>query len=120
LITIYDNSQIAQEFTDALRAEGIKSDADHSGLCLAMQEWGLHWYFNNLSLVNRRSLHSSGSPWTLADNAFAADYTYGRGTLPNTDDLANRSALLSIPSNLSKQDTEDIITAFRKVAAKLL
>jgi 8-amino-3,8-dideoxy-alpha-D-manno-octulosonate transaminase len=84
-----------------------------------MEEWGLHWYFNNPSLTNRRSLSADGWPWTLSANEFAASYDYARGALPTADDLAGRSALLAIASCLSKQDVADIVTAFRKVAAGL-
>ena len=118
LITIYPDRATCQAFTDALRAQGIRGP-EGSYACLTMEEWGLHWYFNNLSLVNRRGFTPNGWPWTDPANAFAQSYTYGRGTLPTCDDLASRSALLTIASCLTRQDIRDIVTAFRKVADRI-
>jgi 8-amino-3,8-dideoxy-alpha-D-manno-octulosonate transaminase len=114
IITTYENPEICRQVTEALRAEGIRGEG-YAKPCISMEEWGLHWYFNNKSLVNRRSLHENGWPWTLPDNSFAEEYTYHRGVLPVCDDLASRSGLLKVPSCLSDQDVDDIVTAFRKV-----
>jgi dTDP-4-amino-4,6-dideoxygalactose transaminase len=119
LIYLLKDGDLAQGFTNALRAEGIHG-AGYAKPCISMREWGLHWYFNNKSLVNRRSLHSSGWPWTFAQNAFAADYNYGRGALPTCDDYADRGGMLKIASCLTDADVQDIVLAYKKVAAKLL
>ncbi len=119
LIVIYPTPEICKKFVEALKAEGIRGQGDSSPN-LTMEEWGLHWYFNNLSLVWKRSISPSGWPWTLAENAFARDYTYDRKTLPRCDDLAGRSGLFMVPSNLTDGDIEDIVTAFKKVAGHLL
>jgi len=119
LITTYRTPQLCRRFTEALQAEGIRGP-EGSLACVTMEQWGLHWYFNNASLVNRRSLAPDGWPWTLPANAFAKDYAYDRGALEVCDDLASRSALLTIASCLDEQDVASIITAFRKVAAALL
>ncbi|MFX5358924.1 hypothetical protein ABTD15_19650, partial [Acinetobacter baumannii] len=71
-------------------------------------------------LVNKRSIARDGFPWTHPANAFAKDYSYARGTLPNCDDLCDRSAILAISSILTDKDVEDIIAAFHKVAATVL
>ena len=118
MITIHRTPEICQRFTEALQAEGIRG-VEGSLVCVTMKEWGLHWYFNNLSLVGRRSFTEEGWPWTHPANAFAADYDYAPGALPVCDDLAARSALLAIPSCLSDQDVRDIIAAFSKVAAAM-
>jgi 8-amino-3,8-dideoxy-alpha-D-manno-octulosonate transaminase len=119
LITIYETPEICRRFTEALKAEGIRGEGS-SNPCLTMEEWGLHWFFNNLSLVNKRSISPGGWPWTLAENAFAESYTYERKTLPTCDDLAGRSAMLMVASSLGEGDIDDIVTAFRKVAKRLL
>jgi dTDP-4-amino-4,6-dideoxygalactose transaminase len=119
MINILPDPGTCRKFVDALRAEGIKGERD-SNLCLSMEEWGLHWFFNNLSLVNKRSISASGWPWTLSENAFGREYRYDRKTLPNCDDLASRSTLLMIPSALTDQDIDDVVTAYRKVAHHLL
>jgi 8-amino-3,8-dideoxy-alpha-D-manno-octulosonate transaminase len=119
LISMYQTPEIAKKFTEALKVEGIRGEGD-SNPCLTLEEWGLHWFFNNPSLVNKRSISSSGWPWTLSVNDFARDYTYGRDTLPNCDDFASRSAMLMIASSLTDRDVEDIATAFKKVAKHIL
>jgi len=119
LITIYENPEICKRFTDSLKAEGIRGEGS-SNPCLTMEEWGLHWYFNNLSLVQKRSISPSGWPWTLAENSFAKDYDYRRGGLPVCSDLASRSGLLMIGSSMTEEDAEDVAAAFKKVADHLL
>lgn len=119
MITTYESSAICKSFTEALRAEGMISKG-YAKPCITMEEWGLHWYFNNKSLVNKRSIHESGWPWTALENSFSTSYMYGRGTLPVCDDLAARSALFKVSSSLTQDDTDDIISAFKKVAHHLL
>lgn len=119
LITILETPELCSRFVDALHAEGIRGP-DGSQSCIPMEQWHLHWYFNNLSLVNRASLSASGWPWTDPANAFAKEYQYGRGALPVCDDLASRSILLAIASCLTEKDIDDIVTAYRKVARDLL
>ena len=119
LITIYENPDICRRFTEALKAEGMRGQGA-SNPCITMEEWGLHWYFNNLSLVNKRSISPGGWPWTLAENEFAKDYDYRRGGLPVCSDLASRSGLLMIGSSMTDDDVKDVVAAFRKVAQHLL
>jgi len=119
LITLYPDARRCEAMVRALRAEGI-TGGEGSLACLTMREWGLHWYFNIPSLTERRSNDRSGFPWTHPANAFAEGRDYRRGALPATDALHDRSALLAIASCLDDQDVEDIIRAFRKVAAVVL
>jgi 8-amino-3,8-dideoxy-alpha-D-manno-octulosonate transaminase len=119
LITIYENPEICKRFVEALKAEGLRGEGS-SNPCITMEEWGLHWYFNNLSLVNKRSISPSGWPWTLAENGFAKDYDYKRGGLPVCSDLASRSGLLMIGSSMTDEDVKDVVAAYRKVAHHLL
>ena len=119
LITIYPDAQTCRAFTEGLQAEGLRGPAG-SFACVTMEQFGLHWYFNNLSLTNRRSLGPDGAPWTHPANAFARKYNYARGALPVCDDLASRSALLAVASCLKPKDIQDIVAAFRKVAARVL
>ncbi len=119
LITLYPDRETAVRFVQALRAEGIQGPPG-SLVCLHMEEWGLHWYFNNVSLVRRRGVCPDGWPWTAPANAFAKEYLYGRGALPCCDDFASRAALLTIGSRLEDRDVDDIIQAFQKVAVHVL
>jgi 8-amino-3,8-dideoxy-alpha-D-manno-octulosonate transaminase len=119
LIGRLEKVDTCRDFVAALRAEGIRGQ-EGSMAFLQMEEWGLHWHFNNQSLVKHRGVNSHGWPWTDAANAFSADYDYARGSLPNCDDFASRSFLLTIASCLTDQDVADIVKAFQKVARVLL
>ena len=119
LICIFDDGDTCQKFTEALVAEGIRG-CEGSLAFIPMTDWGLHWYFNNASLTNRRSFLPDGFPWTHPANEFARDYDYSHGLLKTADDLASRCSVLTIASCLSDQDVNDIITAFKKVADAVL
>ena len=107
------------ELVQAPIAEGIAGPPG-SLACLTMREWGMHWYSNIPSLVNKRSDSRDGFPWSHPANAFGADYSYAAGALPHCDELNARGALLTIASTLTTQDVDDIITAMRKVAKVVL
>jgi 8-amino-3,8-dideoxy-alpha-D-manno-octulosonate transaminase len=119
LIMLFDEPDLARRFTKAVQAEGIVG-VPGSAVCLHTEQFGLHWYYNNVSLVNRASISRDGWPWTHPANAFALDYNYNRGALPKCDELSERGCLLSIASKLTAKDVADIVAAVKKVAAKLL
>ncbi|WP_269499413.1 DegT/DnrJ/EryC1/StrS family aminotransferase [Castellaniella sp. S9] len=119
LLMALPDEALAARFVAALRAEGIAGPAG-SLACLTMREWGLHWYSNIPSLVNRRSNSRDGHPWTHPANAFAQDYDYRAGALPRCDALHANGALLTIASCLTDEDVDDIVRAMRKVAAGVL
>ncbi len=113
LITTYRDAATAQKARDALRAEGIRT-APQGVSNILMTEWGLHLYYNNLSLLKRASIDGKGFPWNLAENSGSA-VEYGKGLCPVADSLFERSVLLAIPSCLTTRDEDDIIAAFEKV-----
>lgn len=119
LLMVLPGEALAARFVAALRAEGINGPAG-SLTCITLREWGLHWYSNIPSLVNKRANSRDGHPWTHPANAFAEGYDYHAGALPRCDALHANGALLAIASNLSGSDVDDIIAALRKVAASLL
>lgn len=119
LLMTLPSEALARRYVDALRAEGINGP-EGSLTCITMREWGLHWYSNIPSLVNRRSNSRDGSPWTHPANAFGQAYDYKLGALPCCDDLHARGVLFAIASNLSEQDIDDIIRGMRKVARAVL
>ncbi len=119
LIMLLKNEALADHFVKALRAEGLVGPVG-SLACVSTREWGLHWYSNIPSLVQKRSNSRDGFPWTHPANAFAEDFSYAAGALPNCDDLHARGALLAIASKLEDGDVNDIVMAIRKVAAALL
>jgi 8-amino-3,8-dideoxy-alpha-D-manno-octulosonate transaminase len=101
----------------ALRAEGIVTFSQGINDVL-MTEWGLHLYYNIPSLVQKTGIDKRNSPWSLAENQ-GSRTEYGKGTCPHADSLFERTNLLAVPSNLTEQDEDDIITAFDKVLTAL-
>lgn len=113
LITTYQEAATAQRVHLALRAEGIKTLPQGFSNVL-MRDWGLHLYYNILSLGNHTSVDGKGFPWNLEPNC-GAERNYKKGACPVADSLFERSILIPIPSCLSEQDENDIILAFEKV-----
>lgn len=113
LISTYESPEKAKSVNEALRAEGITTYPQ--GLSnIRMTDWGLHLYYNIVSLVSRRSVDDHGFPWNLSENA-GSEMRYQKGACPKADDLFERSIIMSIPSCLKAQDEDDIVHAFRKV-----
>ena len=117
LITTYPDAQTARRVNTALRAEGIATSPQGVSN-IVMTDWGLHLYYNNVSLVNQASVDGRGFPWKLAENAGLGG-GYAKGGCPKADSLFERSILLPIPSCLTRSDEDDIIHAFEKVLAVL-
>jgi 8-amino-3,8-dideoxy-alpha-D-manno-octulosonate transaminase len=118
LITTYADADTAQRVNRALRAEGIVTSPQGVSN-VVMTDWGLHLYFNNVSLVNTASVDGHGFPWNLAENQPLLR-SYSKGTCPKADSLFERSILIAIPSCLTPKDEDEIIRAFEKVLRALL
>lgn len=118
LLTTYPDAETAVKVNLALRAEGIITSPQ--GVSdVVMTNWGLHLYYNNVSLVNHASVDAGGFPWKLAENA-GLQMNYEKGTYPTADSLFERTILIAIPSCLKKSDEDDIIRAFDKVLSVYL
>jgi len=115
LITTYRDRETARRVNAALRAEGIVTESQGVNN-VRFTEWGLHLYYNIVSLAGRTSVDRAGFPWKLAENAGLAR-NYAKGACPVADSLFERSTLLAVPSCLTEQDEDDIIRAFHKVLA---
>ena len=118
LITTYRDSETAKRINLALRAEGIVTWPQGVSN-VVMTDWGLHLYYNNISLVNHASVDGRGFPWKLAENA-GLERNYAKGTCPVADRLFERSILIPIPWCLTDRDENDIVRAFQKVLGTLL
>lgn len=117
-ILIWPDKKTCQQMTAATRAAGVMA-GPKGGTNVPLTEFGLHLYYNNLSLVQKRGVNSSGYPWTHPANAFAADYSYAQGALPHADDLFGRSSILTVPPILTPEVCDTIITIFRQCAQEL-
>jgi 8-amino-3,8-dideoxy-alpha-D-manno-octulosonate transaminase len=118
LITIYATPQMAQRVNQALRAEGIVTLPQ--GISnIVMTDWGLHLYYQIVSLTEKTSNDGRGFPWKLAENA-GLQRDYHKGACPVADSLFERSILISIPSCLTETDEDEIVHAFKKVLGAYL
>jgi dTDP-4-amino-4,6-dideoxygalactose transaminase len=113
LITTYADAATAQRVNRVLRAEGIVT-APQGISNVVMTEWGLHLYYNIVSLVQGTSVDRGGFPWSLVENRDLV-HSYDKGTCPVADSLFERSILIAIPSCLTTEDEDDIIRAFERV-----
>ena len=118
LLTTFHNSATAVAARDALCAEGIVTHPQGIANIL-LKDFGLHAYFNIASLIQRRSVDSGGFPWSHSANEGLGG-SYERGTCPAADDLLQRTLMLPIPSCLTEQDEDDIISAYDKVTTALV
>jgi dTDP-4-amino-4,6-dideoxygalactose transaminase len=118
LITTYADAGLARKVNQLLRAQGIVT-APQGISNVVMTEWGLHLYYNIVSLVHHTSVNGRGFPWTLAENQ-GLERNYQKGACPAADSLFERSILLPIPSCLTEQDENDIIDAFDRVLGSCL
>ncbi len=117
-LLIWPDPDTCQRMVAATRAAGVVTGP--LGLNnIPMTEWGLHLYYNNVSLTQKRGVNSAGRPWSDPANTFAADYTYTRGALPQADDLFGRTSLLSVPPALTDEACDLLIGLFRQAAADL-
>jgi hypothetical protein len=115
LIMIWKDRETCLSVVEKTRNAGVKTGPD--GLNnVPLSEWGLHIYYNNVSLAEKRALSTAGRPWNDPLNHFAARYEYQKGTLPVMDGLVERSSLLAIPPVMSETVIEAIAKEFQKAA----
>lgn len=109
LIFLLTNEGVAVRVLERMKAAGL-----HSAFRLA--EYGLHVYYNMVSLVNKVPLSAAGNPWTLAQNAGSV-YDYRKGACPQSDALLARSILLPIPSCLTEEQEAAAVDVIKTAVA---
>jgi dTDP-4-amino-4,6-dideoxygalactose transaminase len=102
------DATLAKRFAAALRAEGIP--------CAQMYR-GLPVYLND-AVVARRTASEKGGPWACAEHP--TNRTYGPGLCPRTEELVARSVIVPIGVGYRERDCDDVASAVRKVACRLL
>jgi len=95
LIITFDNESQAVRITQHLTDNGIEN-------VFHLSDYGLHIYHNIRSLVERIPLSPAGNPWSLPQNADSI-FEYDKGTCPTSDDLFDRSVIITIPSRLTAE-----------------
>lgn len=114
----FKNEQIAWKFKDKLIKNGI-SVKDNGFYPIHMKEWGLHIYYNNKSLVNKKSICGHHSVWELKENRFAKDISYRKGTLKQLDNIVDRTVIFCIISKLTKGEKNLIKNVFIKICKEM-
>jgi 8-amino-3,8-dideoxy-alpha-D-manno-octulosonate transaminase len=75
-------------------------------------DYGLHVYYNIPSLVRKVPLSPAGNPWSLAANKESC-YDYAKGACPISDDLFERSVVITIPSRLTEDHEKSMAEIIR-------
>lgn len=119
VLLIWPDADTCRRVVEATRQAGIRTGPEGMNNLIMREAWGLHLYYNNLSLVNKRGVNSAGRPWTDPANAFAVDYTYGKGALPKADDLFARTNVIEVPPIMAEETCDRIIAIFRQCVADL-
>jgi hypothetical protein len=114
----WPSAEICRQLVDMTRAAGVRPGPNGIGN-IAMNDWGLHIYHNNVSLVEKRGVNSAGRPWSDPLNEFHKDYSYAKGALPQMDDLIDRSCLITVPPALTEDAANRIIEIYHDSARKL-
>ena len=117
-LLIWPDTATCQRMVTATHEAGVRPGPQGINN-VPMSSWGLHLYYNNASLVNKRGVNSAGRPWTDPANVFAADYRYDQGVLPQADDLFSRTSLLEVPPVMTTELCDRVIQIFRDKAAEL-
>jgi len=118
VLMTWPSAEICGKLVEMTRAAGVRPGPDGIGN-IRMEDWGMHVYYHNVSLVEKHGVNSAGRPWSDPLNAWAKDISYARGALPQMDDLIARSSLITVPPQLSEQNCDRIIEIYQQSAAKL-
>lgn len=103
LILTFDRESRALRVTRHLRDSGIEN-------VFHLSDYGLHIYHNIRSLVEKIPLSPAGNPWSLPQNADRV-FEYGKGACPKSDDLFERSVIITIPSRLMVEQEREMTQA---------
>ena len=104
LILRFDDEVQARRALDSLK----KNVRNVWRLC----EYGLHIYHNIGALVKKVPLSPAGNPWSLPQNAQSV-YDYRKGACPASDELFDKSILITIPSRLTRAQEKKMTEAIR-------
>lgn len=115
VLMIWPDAATCQRMVETTRAAGVCTPSGGNNARID-PNWGLHVYYYNRSLVERRSLTSVGRPWSDPLNTFAADYRYDKGSLPQADDLFSRSNVIMLTPTWTDDLTGQVIAIFRQQA----
>jgi len=101
-------------FDTESRAVRVAKHLTDSGLenVFHVSDYGLHIYHNIRSLVEKIPLSPAGNPWSLPQNSDSI-FAYDKGTCPTSDDLFERSVIITIPSRLTAEQERQMTRTIR-------
>jgi len=105
LILTFDTESCAVHIAQYLADSGIEN-------VFHLSDYGLHIYHNIRSLVERIPLSPAGNPWSLPQNADSV-FEYAKGTCPTSDDLFDRSVIITVPSRLTVEQERQMAQTIR-------
>jgi 8-amino-3,8-dideoxy-alpha-D-manno-octulosonate transaminase len=111
LTLCFENHELAERFQRCLAETGAREQAS-ALYSILMSDWGLHLYYRNASLTNKRSVCGHHSVWELQENRFAREYEYGKGTLPRLDARISESLIYPIPVGLDHAERKTLSKVF--------
>ncbi len=98
IVMILPDAKVALKATEAMKSAGLNALS-------VLANYGLHIYYNIPQLVGRIPLSAAGNPWSLPQNlALVRDYK--KGACPKSDALFDRSAIITVPSRLAREQEE--------------
>lgn len=118
VIFTWPSGEICAQMVELTREAGAKPGP--WGISnIRMTDWGMHIYYNNVSLIEKRGVNSAGRPWTDPLNEFHKEYSYAKGALPQMDDLIERSSIIMVPPALTEENAAKIVNIYHDAARKI-
>jgi len=109
LVFFMPDAASALEMAAALSAEGVRC-----GTVFSKQFPDRHIYYHWDYVMNKRSAHRNGAPWTLERHP--PRMTYAKDMCPRTIALLERAVLLPITQIMTDPYVDQVAGAIRKVA----
>lgn len=104
----FEREETAVKFAAALRAEGIPAGRVYGGRPV----------YANPAVLNQSTAWSTGCPFRCAEHP--TDRRYFMGLCPRSEQLLGRSLSIGVGPLMTDEDSDDIVSAVRKVAEHLL
>lgn len=118
VLMTWPSADICKKIIEATRAAGVRPGLHGIGN-IRMDDWGMHIYYHNVSLVEKHGVNSAGRPWSDPLNQWAKDISYAKGALPQMDDLIARSSLITVAPQLTEEVCDRIIAIYHDCAARI-
>ena len=106
LTLIFDTKEKADLFNKALNAEGIAVSAQYGGRPVFMIP----------QIFHQKTVDRDNFPF----NQFDEPVVYTEDMCPGANEYMPKSCFISLSAEFTEQDTQDVITAIKKVAAEVL